>query len=497
MQTFEDPAAKKETQSVYAADSETILGSCLSFCENFDLGHPDGIKSILKFAFELLQVQVVQFGYFDHDCKVLRIREQYCWPHGTQHASCLDATVFFDPSVAESGQVTICQDLQRSDCRISNPDIQRHGLRFYLGCPVKIRGSIIGSVMVFDSKPRILNVLHIFSIKMLAVLIACIEAHMQIQTSFEDRLNESEALNYQMLQLSPAAIFSIDLLAQRFLAVNVQTCQAIGYSEAELLAMKPFDLLTPKSRMLFVRRCEAMAAGQPVSNDVELEVITKSGGVEWGQFHIRYISKDGKIIGANVVAHFITEQKKAREELARYRKQLETLVQARTAELARTNAQLREEIERRAEATQKLRTSSDSLQEMNTAMRVLLDKRTEDHQRAEEIIRTSLKELIDPYLERLESSELRGSQKQLLDVIRLNLDEVAGSSMPELSSKYYMLSPNEVQVVNLIRKGKTTKEMSRLLNLSIRTIEAYRNSIRKKFNLKNKKINLRTYLSSF
>ncbi|MEJ2661708.1 MAG: helix-turn-helix transcriptional regulator [Desulfobacteraceae bacterium] len=151
---------------------------------------------------------------------------------------------------------------------------------------------------------------------------------------------------------------------------------------------------------------------------------------------------------------------------------------------------------RRTEATEKLRISSDSLKEMNTAMRVLLNKRTEDYRRAEEIIRMNLKELIDPYLERLENSGMSRPQRQLLDVIRMNLNEVAGSSTPELSSKYYILSPNEVQVVNLIRKGKTTKEMSRLLNVSVRTIEAYRNSIRKKFNLKNKKINLRTYLSS-
>ena len=133
---------------------------------------------------------------------------------------------------------------------------------------------------------------------------------------------------------------------------------------------------------------------------------------------------------------------------------------------------------------------------MNTAMRVLLDKRTEDQQRAEEIIRMNLKELIDPYLDRLAQSGLNRSQEQLLDVVRMNLEDVLGSAVPEFSSKYYMLSPNEIQVVNLVRKGKTTKEMSRLLNLSVRTVEAYRNSIRKKLNLKNKKINLRTYLAS-
>lgn len=165
-------------------------------------------------------------------------------------------------------------------------------------------------------------------------------------------------------------------------------------------------------------------------------------------------------------------------------------------DLAKANQALRDQIEQRGHATEELRSSSERLKEMNTAMRVLLDKRMDDHQRTEELIRLNLKELIDPYLTRLENSEMRGSQRQWVDLIRVNLDEVVASSTPEFASKYYMFSPNELQVVNLIRKGKTTKEMARLLNLSPRTVESYRDSIRKKLGLKNKKVNLRTYLSS-
>ena len=65
------------------SDLEKILSRFLSFFENFDFGHPDGIRSILKFAIELLQVQVAQFGYFDHESKVPRIRAQYRCPHGS------------------------------------------------------------------------------------------------------------------------------------------------------------------------------------------------------------------------------------------------------------------------------------------------------------------------------------------------------------------------------------------------------------------------------
>jgi DNA-binding CsgD family transcriptional regulator len=73
---------------------------------------------------------------------------------------------------------------------------------------------------------------------------------------------------------------------------------------------------------------------------------------------------------------------------------------------------------------------------------------------------------------------------------------VVGSPMPELAAKYYIFSPGELQVANLIRKGRTTKEMSRLLNISPRTVDSYRNNIREKLGLKNKKVNLKTYLSS-
>ncbi|MCP3889763.1 MAG: PAS domain S-box protein, partial [Desulfobulbaceae bacterium] len=306
-----------------------------------------------------------------------------------------------------------------------------------------------------------------------------------VSCSIENRLDESEALNHQMLQLSAVAIYRVDLVRQRFVKVNDHMCRATGYSEEELLAMQPMDLLTPSSRVLFRKRCLAMAASKPVTSDVEFEIKTKSGTLEWCQFHIRHLYENGKITGANVVAHFVTEQKKNEAELANYRKELESLVEARTSELANANEQLREEIRNRVQTAEKLRASSDSLKEMNTAMRVLLDKRMEDHQRAEEHIRLNLKELIDPYLTRLENSGLQSNQDQLLEVIRMNLEEVVASSLPEISSKYYIFSPNELQVVNLIRKGKTTKEMARLLNLSTRTVETYRNSIRQKLNLKN------------
>lgn len=332
--------------------------------------------------------------------------------------------------------------------------------------------------------------------------LAALMSNMRIIAQWKERrvitqqLDESQALINQLFQLAPTTIYQIDLRAGRLTKVNDQMCRHTGYSEEELLSMKPEELLTPESIEVFYEKLANIDAGGPLPRTMELQVKTKSGKLEWGLLHINHLYADDKIWGANVVAHVITEQKRANEELAKYRRQLEALVEERTRELSLANQKLREEVAHRTETAKELRLKSDRLKELNTAMRVLLDKRDEDRLRSEENIRVNLVQLIEPYLDRLDNSGLNGEQQQLLNVIRMNLDDVIGSPMPELSAKYYIFSPAELQVANLIRNGRTTKDMARILNISPRTVESYRNSIRKKLGLKNKKVNLKTYLSA-
>ena len=103
--------------------------------------------------------------------------------------------------------------------------------------------------------------------------------------------------------------------------------------------------------------------------------------------------------------------------------------------------------------------------------------------------------LIEPYLEKLRNGGLNERQKAYLEIIQTNLKEIVSPFARNFSSDYYRLTPQEIQIANKIKHGKTTKEIAALMNLSPKTIEFHRSNIRKKLGLNGTKENLRTHLS--
>ncbi len=172
--------------------------------------------------------------------------------------------------------------------------------------------------------------------------------------------------------------------------------------------------------------------------------------------------------GLGIIVTEITERKRTEDELRRHRSHLEELVKERTA----------------------------NLEEANTALKVLLKKRDEDKTELEERMLFNVRELVVPYLDKLKKSGLNERQKVFVDILESNLNDIVSPFVRKLSPKYLKLTPAEIQMANLIKQGKTTKEIADLLNLATSTIDFHRDNIRKKVGIKNKKINLRTYLLS-
>jgi DNA-binding CsgD family transcriptional regulator len=148
----------------------------------------------------------------------------------------------------------------------------------------------------------------------------------------------------------------------------------------------------------------------------------------------------------------------------------------------------------RQEREAELEIKSKNLEEANTALKVLLKRRDEDKRELEEKVLFNVKELIHPFIEKLKASSLDASQTAYVNILESNLDDIIAPFSRRLSSGYLGLTPTEIQVANLVRQGRTTKEIAALLNLSKETIDSHRKNIRKKIGIKNKKANLRTHL---
>jgi PAS domain S-box-containing protein len=172
--------------------------------------------------------------------------------------------------------------------------------------------------------------------------------------------------------------------------------------------------------------------------------------------------------GIGVITTDISERKHVEKALQQHRDQLEELVKERTL----------------------------SLEETNIALEILLKKREKDKNNLEENMLTNVNELILPYMDKLKSSRLDERQRVFIDLLESKLKDITSPFMRSLSLGHLNMTPAEIQLTDLIKQGKTTKEIAQLLNLATSTIDFHRDNIRNKLGIKNKKINLKTYLLS-
>jgi len=171
----------------------------------------------------------------------------------------------------------------------------------------------------------------------------------------------------------------------------------------------------------------------------------------------------------------ITEQKKLEEELKKHRQNLEMLVKNRTSELERKTLQLEETI---------------------TTLRFLLDQRQQDKKEMQENIMANVNQLIVPFIDKLKINCSDKTGTYYLDVLENNLQNLVSPFSNQLAFKNLKFTPRELNVSNLIREGKSTKEIANILNLSVSTIQFHRDNIRKKLDLNKKNQKLSIYLRS-
>ena len=80
--------------------------------------------------------------------------------------------------------------------------------------------------------------------------------------------------------------------------------------------------------------------------------------------------------------------------------------------------------------------------------------------------------------------EVHNGNKYICDEIKNNISELVleeNREMPNINA----LTDREIQIINLIKEGESSKEIASSLNISLKTVEVHRHNILKKLKLKN------------
>ena len=144
----------------------------------------------------------------------------------------------------------------------------------------------------------------------------------------EEALRESETKYRQLFNFAPSGIYEIDFERYRIVSINDVACQYMGYTREEILAMNPDDFMTEKSREVFARRLVELAEGKNVPEQEVFEVVAKDGSIFHVQLTVSFHYENDQPVGAFVVAHDITEQKKALDALRESEEKYRLLVES-------------------------------------------------------------------------------------------------------------------------------------------------------------------------
>jgi len=413
--------------------------------------------------------------------------------------------------VWEAEKPLLVADYRSWDGRLSDKSLD--DLHSVVGIPLKDRKRVHGVIGLASVKPgrrfkeEDIAVLGRFAELALvaldkAKLYANVRRELTERKRTEATLKESEQRYRLLLESSPDPIVLYNILGKATY-VNPAFEQTFGFSSKELLG-KQIEFVPPENWPETKVAIENMLSGKKIQL-FETQRMTKDGRVLDVQLSSTlYYDRNDKPAGNIVTLRDISAQKEAERELRKYHDHLEELVGERTAELAKINAQYEQEIEerKRAEAALRkreveLKAQSHHLEEVNTALKVLLKQREYDKKELSENVLTNVKELISPYLERLKKSRLNTNQETLVNILDSNLNNIISPFISKLFFKFSNLTPMEIKVANLVKEGKTNKEIAELLCLSKNTILFHRYNIRRKLKLKNKKINLRSHLLSY
>lgn len=276
---------------------------------------------------------------------------------------------------------------------------------------------------------------------------------------------EEELQSYKfMVESAHDAIFFKDL-DSRYVIANAKTLESFGLSREEVVGKNDYELLVDQEEAKKNIEDDQIVFRTGKPREITKHMTRPNGKEYWFEaIKVPRADDKGNIIGLVGIARDVSERKRAEEALRKREAELEA--------------------------------QSYHLEEVNTALKVLLKQRENDKKELEDNVLSNVRQLVNPHLQRLKKSRLDADQKTLVSILESNLINIVSPFVSRLSSKFLHLTPMEIRVAEFIKEGKTNKEIGELLCVSPNTVRFHRNNVRNKLGLKEKKANLRSHLLS-
>lgn len=123
--------------------------------------------------------------------------------------------------------------------------------------------------------------------------------------------------------------------------------------------------------------------------------------------------------------------------------------------------------------TEELEEKNHELEETNLVLKRLIHEIEQEKVEINRIMHFNIERLILPDLARM--AEAPAQQRyQLKDTIQTNLLDLASPVTGEHHDMYLLLTPTELRILNLIRQGRSSKEIAQALNISPQTVATHR-----------------------
>jgi PAS domain S-box-containing protein len=279
------------------------------------------------------------------------------------------------------------------------------------------------------------------------------------QRRAEEALRRSEERYRKAFRSSPDSITISEMSTGRFIEVNEGFVKMAGYTHEEVIGKSSMELgiwKDPEARASVVRKLKRDGSVR----DFETDFVTKDGDVLHCLVSSEWFDLENKRCLV-IIARDITDRKRYEEKLEKTSRELER--------------------------------DQQELTEKNIALKQILDHIEQEKTEFRKETTARIETVLKPVLAKLKKNGGRLNDK---DVIQLEngIYSIVGADVNRFQENLTKLTPRELDICDLIKKGFSSKEIAAFLSVSVQTVHKHRQLIRRKLQLNNQDVNLAAYL---